>query len=157
MQIRLVELVAISYYFLSIFKDLLLRLKIRLVENYIMGLKQKPFEQDARKIQNDEQYKSACLEYEKEIRYFRNRLVELKLIDAKLAICPHAKTSRSGVKAFDPIESLVESMKDADFDFFPSSIKHFFQKILGLSSPIIKKEISKKKKLETSSQKGRTQ
>jgi hypothetical protein len=125
LQIRWLAFVSIMHYFISLFKQLLLWLNMRLVENCMLGLEKKPIEQDSRYIHMTENYERHRLKCKHQIKALEECLNKLRIEDTKLMISPQQAGSKQ--PAIDPIQQLVAALEDANFDFFPKEVLEFFE------------------------------
>lgn len=126
MQIRLVELQEVARYLLTTIQGILLWINIRLIENRVMELEQKPLEADNRYQGLTDQYRKACMDCQNTIISYKARLNALKLADVNIALNPEIADLRTNDKPFDPIENFVHSLQDADFDYFtPAALSSF--------------------------------
>lgn len=132
MHMRYYELATLIHYFITVFKELKLWLSIRLIENCIIGLKYTPFEKNARyqtlKATHQEEY----LDFENKIRKTKERLKDLRIKDAKLAIAPD--------HACDPLQEIAQDLQEADLDYCHPELIRFFQNSFGLNLKQTKKE-----------------
>lgn len=131
LQVRFIELVIWTQYFMAFIKEVFLWLNIRLIENCIIGLEHQPFEHDPRYTKHREAYTEAYKNYDIKSREFKEALLELRRKDAALALSPKGINVPLNDPTFDPIQNLVDSLKDADFEYFPTTIIRSFQDNFG--------------------------
>jgi hypothetical protein len=132
-QIRWIGMIAIAHYLILLFQQTLLWLNIRLIENCIMRLDKKPFEEDMRYIQLNEAFEQERLNCKQRLQELSNGLKMLKIEDAKLNIHPSYRQEEKDKDKFDPIQNFVDAFKDPNIDFslFPEEVHQFFEENLG--------------------------
>jgi hypothetical protein len=131
-QMRWLGLVENTHYLISLYEQALLWLNMRLVENCIMGLEKKPFENDNRYIQINEKYEQHRLTCKQEIRKLEDQLKNLMLQDAKLGLRHQIKNYQMQNAGLNfEIENLSQALEQADFELFPIEVLDFFEENLG--------------------------
>ena len=123
---QMTELIFSGYQLALYAKQTLLWLNIRLVENSVMGLEKKPFNEDARNIQMLNDYEQVRLDLKKKIMEINDSLKQLRIKDVKLIINPNML--KVGI---DPIEEIADILQEVDFDYMPIRVKEFFEDHLG--------------------------
>lgn len=137
---QMIEFTKNAYWIHSQLQKALLWLNIRLIENCILRLENKPLAEDERFIQMNDRYEELSLDFRQRIKELEKDLQDLRIKDAKLII-------NSGMKhpeSHDPIQEIVDGLKEADLDYFPLHVLEFFEDNAGIKLTNEKKEHLKK-------------
>ncbi len=121
--IRWLGLVANFHYLISLFEQALLWVNIRLIKNCIMHLEKRPLEEEDRYIEINETYEQNYLNYKRHVKDLKERLNQLRLLDAKLFI--HSRNP-------DALQDLANVLQEVDFSYLSVEVREFFEKNLGL-------------------------
>lgn len=104
----------------------MLWINTRLVDNCIEQKKIEPLVKNPHYIALTQEYEQYNLYSRQLLQYFEKSLEELKINDAKLMVRPHLHS-----KTQDAIKDFVDSIQDADIDYFPAHIIESFENLIG--------------------------
>ena len=77
------------------------------------------------------QHKEYCLNCRQRIQDLEKCINELRIKDVKLMMKPQTKSSQSDATDLDPIQDVVEALRNADVDYFSPQVIDFFEEHLG--------------------------
>lgn len=149
MQLQWAKLLSLFYSLLFMLQTGVLWINIRLVDNCIKSLEVKSLEQDPRYIDLWEQYDHRIADCTQAEKNAENDLWKLKVEDVNLIFNSHSQKTRANYEPSNPIKDIVDSMREADIDYFPPLVIEFFENHLGFTklSNANKEELEKHLKM----------
>lgn len=126
------EFLIFYHYLLSSLRKAILWMKVKAVEQLILGCQPKPFEEDKRVLEINENFERKHKEFDLKIGQFKTQLTDLMVKDVKLNLQSQDQVATNGSAAVDPIHDLVHGLTEANFDFFPPHVLDFFETHVGI-------------------------
>ena len=131
MQIRTAELIHKLYTLLFYFKQTLLWLNMRLIENCIMRLENKSLDEDERFIQMSTHYEEQRLKCKSYIDDLNKKVNALKVKDAEFMMCPELQNVRAKLGDMNPMQDIAEKLKSINIDYCPTNILESLEDHIG--------------------------
>ncbi len=128
---------------ISLFKQFMLWINIRLVENCIMGLPKKPLEEYSKYTEIQEDEKQFQLKCRKRLKELKILLRQMRLLDEKKIIQPsYGRTGPNGEKV-DSIEIIANTLEELDMEMFSERTREFIETNFGIKLTENRKDLKK--------------
>ncbi|WP_068469119.1 hypothetical protein [Candidatus Protochlamydia phocaeensis] len=129
------RLMAQLYLCVNLLKRMLLWIRIRIVENFILRRQNRSIETDSQYQDLKQRLNQYNLEYRAKMMQWEAQIEKLKLADLQLLLQPNPVkiiASNGEEEDFEPLKNLVAALDSSDFDCFPQDILDTFKEHAGL-------------------------